>query len=130
MTEARIKRIHKNNIRMERLAELYKAHKYAAMSSEINMSGMPSGKGGIDDSMSDIDDSVDIETEYRALYFENELLIKEARKYINQLPDNILRMVMELKYINGMDEYEISAEVGVPYKQCYSMLKVHWNNVF
>ena len=115
---------------MERLAELYKAHKYAAMSSEINMSGMPSGKGGIDDRMSDIDDSVDIETEYRALYFENELLIKEARKYINQLPDNILRMVMELKYINGMDEYEISAEVGVPYNQCYSMLKVHWNNVF
>ena len=40
----RIKQIHKNNIRMERLAELYKAHKYAAMSSEINMSGMPTGK--------------------------------------------------------------------------------------
>jgi hypothetical protein len=115
---------------MERLAELYKAHKYAAMSSEINMSGMPTGKGGIDDSMSDIDDSVDIEIEYQALYLENELLIKEARKYINQLPDNILRMVMELKYINGMDEYEISAEVGVPYKQCCNMLKVHWNNVF
>ena len=130
MTEERMRKIHKNNIRMQYLAEKYREKRYHAMSSAINMSGMPSGSGGEDDTMGDVDDAVDIEDEYRSLYYENELLIKEARRYIAQLPDPMLRMILELRYINGMDEWDVSLESGVRYKTVVSILCTHWNNVF
>lgn len=130
MTEARMRKIHKNNIRLQHLADKYKEKRYHAMSSELNMSGMPSGNGGEDNTMSDVDDAVDIEAEYRALFYENELLIKEARRYIAQFPDSTLRMILELKYINGMDEWDVSLEAGVRYKTVVSILRTHWNNIF
>lgn len=130
MTEERMRKIHKNNIRMKYLADKYREKRYHAMSSELNMSGMPSGSGGKDNTMGDIDEAVDIENEYRALFYENELLIKEARRYIAQFPDPILQMILELKYINGMDEWDVSLEVGVRYKTVISILQTHWNNVF
>lgn len=130
MTEERLKKIHKNNIRMKYLTDKYREKRYHAMSAEINMSGMPSGSGGKDNTMGDIDEAVDIENEYRALFYENELLIKEARRYIAQFPDPILQMILELKYINGMDEWDVSLEVGVRYKTVISILQTHWNNVF
>lgn len=130
MTEERLKKIHKNNIRMKYLTDKYREKRYHAMSAEINMSGMPSGSGGKDNIMGDIDEAVDIENEYRALFYENELLIKEARRYIAQFPDPILQMILELKYINGMDEWDVSLEVGVRYKTVISILQTHWNNVF
>lgn len=130
MTEERMRKIHKNNIRMQYLAEKYREKRYHAMSSVINMSGMPSGSGGEDNTMGDVDDAVDIEDEYRSLYYENELLIKEARRYIAQLPDPMLRMILELRYINGMDEWDVSLESGVRYKTVVSILCTHWNNVF
>lgn len=125
-----MRKIHKNNIRMQYLAEKYREKRYRAMSSAINMSGMPSGSGGEDNTMGDVDDAVDIEDEYRSLYYENELLIKEARRYIAQLPDPMLRMILELRYINGMDEWDVSLESGVRYKTVVSILCTHWNNVF
>ena len=130
MTEERLKKIHKNNIRMKYLTDKYREKRYHAMSAEINMSGMPSGSGGKDNTMGDIDEAVDIENEYRALFYENELLIKEARRYIAQFPDPILQMILELKYINGMNEWDVSLEVGVRYKTVISILQTHWNNVF
>ena len=130
MTEERLKKIHKNNIRMKYLTDKYREKRYHAMSAEINMSGMPSGSGGKDNTMGDIDEAVDIENEYRALFYENELLIKEARRYIAQFPDPILQIILELKYINGMDEWDVSLEVGVRYKTVVSILCTHWNNVF
>ncbi len=130
MTEERLKKIHKNNIRMKYLTDKYREKRYHAMSAEIDMSGMPSGSGGKDNTMGDIDEAVDIENEYRALFYENELLIKEVRRYIAQFPDPILQMILELKYINGMDEWDVSLEVGVRYKTVISILQTHWNNVF
>lgn len=130
MTEERMKKIHKNNIRMQYLADKYREKRYHAMSSAINMSGMPSGSGGGDNTMGDIDDAVDIENEYRALLCENDLLIKEARRYIAQFPDSVLRMILELRYINGIDEWDISLEVGIRYKTVVSILRTHWNNIF
>lgn len=130
MTKERLRKIHKNNIRMQYLAEKYREKRYHAMSSAINMSGMLSGSGGEDNTMGDIDDAVDIEDEYRSLYYENELLIKEARRYIAQFPDPMLRMILELKYINGMDEWDVSLEVGIRYKTVVSILCTHWNNIF
>lgn len=130
MTEERMRKIHKNNIRMQYLAEKYREKRYHAMSSAINMSGMPSGSGGEDNTMGDVDDAVDIEDEYRSLYYENELLIKEARRYIAQFPDPVLRMILELRYINGLDEWGVSLEAGVRYKTVVSILRTHWNNVF
>ena len=130
MTEERMRKIHKNNIRMQYLAEKYREKRYRAMSSAINMSGMPSGSGGEDNTMGDVDDAVDIEDEYRSLYYENELLIKEARRYIAQFPDPMLRMILELRYINGLDEWDVSLEAGVRYKTVVSILRTHWNNVF
>lgn len=130
MTEERMRKIHKNNIRMQYLAEKYKEKRYHAMSSALNMSGMPSGSGGEDNTMGNVDDAVDIEDEYRSLYCENELLIKEARRYIAQFPDPVLRMILELRYINGLDEWDVSLEAGVRYKTVVSILRTHWNNVF
>ena len=130
MREERMRKIHKNNIRMQYLAEKYKEKRYHAMSSALNMSGMPSGSGGEDNTMGDVDDAVDIEDEYRSLYYENELLIKEARRYIAQFPDPMLRMILELRYINGLDEWDVSLEAGVRYKTVVSILRTHWNNVF
>lgn len=130
MTEERMRKIHKNNIRMQYLAEKYKEKRYHAMSSALNMSGMPSGSGGEDNTMGDVDDAVDIEDEYRSLYYENELLIKEARRYIAQFPDPMLRMILELRYINGLDEWDVSLEAGLRYKTVVSILRTHWNNVF
>lgn len=130
MTEERMKKIHKNNIRMQYLAEKYREKRYHATSSALNMSGMPSGSGGEDNTMGDVDDAVDIEDEYRSLYYENELLIKEARRYIAQFPDPMLRMILELKYINGLDEWDVSLEAGIRYKTVVSILCTHWNNVF
>ena len=130
MTEERMRKIHKNNIRMQYLAEKYREKRYHAMSSAINMSGMPSGSGGEDNTMGDVDDAVDIEDEYRSLYYENELLIKEARRYIAQFPDPVLRMILELRYVNGLDEWDVSLEAGVRYKTVVSILRTHWNNVF
>lgn len=130
MTEERMRKIHKNNIRMQYLAEKYREKRYHAMSSAVNMSGMPSGSGGEDSTMGDVDDAVDIEDEYRSLYYENELLIKEARRYIAQFPDPMLGMILELRYINGLDEWDVSLEAGVRYKTVVSILRTHWNNVF
>ena len=130
VTEERMRKIHKNNIRMQYLAEKYREKRYRAMSSAINMSGMPSGSGGEDNAMGDVDDAVDIEDEYRSLYYENELLIKEARRYIAQFPDPVLRMILELRYINGLDEWDVSLEAGVRYKTVVSILRTHWNNIF
>lgn len=130
MTEERMRKIHKNNIRMQYLAEKYREKRYHAMSSAVNMSGMPSGSGGEDNTMGNVDDAVDIEDEYRSLYCENELLIKEARRYIAQFPDPMLRMILELRYINGLDEWDVSLEAGVRYKTVVSILRTHWNNVF
>lgn len=130
MTEERMRKIHKNNIRMQYLAEKYREKRYRAMPSALNMSGMPSGSGGEDNTMGDVDDAVDIEDEYRSLYYENELLIKEARRYIAQFPDPMLRMILELRYINGLDEWDVSLEAGVRYKTVVSILRTHWNNVF
>ena len=130
MTEERMKKIHKNNIRMQYLAEKYREKRYHATSSALNMSGMPSGSGGEDNTMGDVDDAVDIEDEYRSLYYENELLIKEARRYIAQFPDPMLRTILELKYINGRDEWDVSLEAGIRYKTVVSILCTHWNNVF
>lgn len=130
MTEERMKKIHKNNIRMQYLADKYKEKRYHAMSSAINMSGMPSGSGGEDNTMGDVDDAVDIEDEYRSLYYENELLIKEARRYIAQFPDPLLRMILELRYINGIDEWDVSLESGIKYKTVIAILRTHWNNIF
>ena len=130
MTEERMRKIHRNNIRMQYLAEKYREKRYHAMSSAVNMSGMPSGSGGEDNTMGDVDDAVDIEDEYRSLYYENELLIKEARRYIAQFPDPMLRMILELRYINGLDEWDVSLEAGVRYKTVVSILRTHWNNIF
>ncbi len=130
MTEERLKRIHRNNVRMKILSDKYREKRYHAVSSEINMTGMPSGSGGVDSTMSDIEELADIEAEYRKLYYENELLIKEARRYIAQFPDATLGMILELIYINGMDEWDASLETGIQYKTIVSILHVHWNNIF
>ena len=80
--------------------------------------------------MVDIEDKVDIEMEYRQLYWENERLIRKARKYISQFPDQTLRMVLTSRYINGLDIIMVAADVGLSMKQCEEICKVHFNNVF
>ena len=80
--------------------------------------------------MSDVEEKVDIEIRYRQLYWENQKLIKKARKYISQFPDETLRQVLTDRYINGMDIILVASDVGLTMKQCEDICKVHFCNVF
>lgn len=80
--------------------------------------------------MADVEEKVDIEIRYRQLYWENEKLIRKAREYISQFPDEILRQVLTARYINGMEIMMVAADVGLTMNQCEVICKVHFNNVF
>ena len=98
--------------------------------SPVQSDGMPHATGDKSNCMSDVEEKVDIEIRYRQLYWENQKLIKKARKYISQFPDETLRQVLTDRYINGMDIILVASDVGLTMKQCEDICKVHFCNVF
>lgn len=130
MTEQELKLIHRNNMRLASLQAKYEDICGTVGITAVQSDGMPHGFGGKSLGMVDIEDKVDIEMEYRQLYWENERLIRKARKYISQFPDQTLRMVLTSRYINGLDIIMVAADVGLSMKQCEEICKVHFNNVF
>lgn len=130
MSEIELKQIHKNNIHLASLQAKYEDICGSVGITAVQSDGMPHSFGGKSLGMVDIEDKVDIENEYRILYWKNEKLIRKARKYISQFPDPILRMVLTSRYINGLDIIMVAADVGLSMKQCEDICKVHFNNVF
>jgi hypothetical protein len=58
-----------------------------------------------------------LEEEIDGLQHINNLLTDKARKFIEHIPDNIIKMVLELKFINSIPDYEIHALVGHELKE-------------
>lgn len=76
------------------------------------------------------EEACDIELEYRNIYKKNKDLIRKARGYINSLPDETLRMVLESVYIKLLPKYKVAAAAGITEQECNKILIVHFNNVF
>lgn len=129
MTEQELRQIHINNIALARLQAEYDEVCGNTGVSPMQSDGMPHGSSKTT-GMEGIERKVDIETEYRVLYTTNERLIARARKYIEQFPDEILRMVLTKRYINGLDCIMTAADVGISMQQCEMICMVHFNNVF
>ena len=130
MTEQELRQIHRNNMEMGRLQSDYKTICSSFGIPPMQSDGMPHGSGGKSSGMTGIEEKVDIEMRYRQLYWENEKLIRKAREYISQFPDEILRQVLTGRYINGMEIMMVAADVGLTMNQCEVICKVHFNNVF
>ena len=80
--------------------------------------------------MSSVEEACDIELEYKELYYRNTRLIQHARAYIEAMPDWVIRLVLTLRYINCLPEYEVAAAIGITEQECRRILVVHFNNVF
>lgn len=130
MTEQELRQIHRNNMEMGRLQSDYETICGSFGISPVQSDGMPHGSGEKSNGMADVEEKVDIEIKYRQLYWENEKLIRKAREYISQFPDEILRQVLAARYINGMEIMMVAADVGLTMNQCEVICKVHFNNVF
>lgn len=130
MTEQELWQIRINNGTMAKLQRKYRELCDSVGISPVQSDGMPRGSGGKKQGMADIEEKVDIEMEYRKLYWENEKLIAKARTYISQFPDQKLRMVLTARYINGLDILMVASDVGLSMKQCEEICKVHFNNIF
>ena len=130
MTEQELRQIHRNNMEMGRLRSDYETICSSFGISPVQSDGMPHGSGGKSNGMADVEEKVDIEIRYRQLYWENEKLIRKAREYISQFPDEILRQVLAARYINGMEIMMVAADAGLTMNQCEVICKVHFNNVF
>lgn len=130
MTERELLEIHENNIYLGKLSNRYTELYYASVLPSKQLDGMPCCRRSRNNTMDPIEERRDIEEEYKCLYASNQLLINKARKYINQYPDQILRMILTFKYINGMEVHDTAAATGVTTSQCKEILNVHWHNIF
>lgn len=130
MTFQELRQIHKNNIELERLSNRYQELKYDFGVSSKEISDMPTAGRVFDTSMSHREEACDAEMEYKNLYYENEILIRKARSYIEQFPDVQLKAVLTLHFINGMPIYDVAPALGLSEQECGQMIKVHFNNVF
>lgn len=124
-----LKKIARNNRNMERIANKYRELSGGIGIPAMQSDGMPHGNSK-QSGMPAIEEMIDLEIEYKALYAENELLIRKARKYIDEIPDQKIRTVLTLTYINNLDEIEIAGEAGISTKAVREILKVHACNVF
>ncbi len=130
MTEREFLQIHRNNMELTSLQAKYDKIVGGSLILGKEISGMPYVGRVFDASMSKTEERMDIETQYSGLYYQNQLLINKARDYIAELPDMTLRMILTLKYINGMMTYDVAAAIGISEKMCQRILKVHFSNVF
>lgn len=130
MTFQRLRQIHKNNVELEQLSNRYRELKYDFGVNSKEISDMPTAGRVFDTSMSHREEACDVEIEYRDLYYENEILIREARRYIEQFPNMQLRAVLTLHFINGMPMYDVAPALGLSERECEQMIRVHFNNVF
>ena len=130
MTEKELLQIGKNNRRMAQLKEKYRELKYDNGIGSRTQDGMPRAHSTFNTSMSSVEEACDIELEYKELYYRNTRLIQHARAYIEAMPDWVIRLVLTLRYINCLPEYEVAAAIGITEQECRRILVVHFNNVF
>lgn len=123
-------RIIRNQEKLKQMSEKYKLLKYDLGLDGKEINDMPKQSNPFNTSMHTVDEAYEMETEYKNLYYENTLLINKIRAEINELPDVVLRMILSLKYINGLKTYEIAPSVGISETECQMIIKVYFNNLF
>lgn len=130
MREDDYNRIIRNQEKLKQMSEKYKLLKYDLGLDGKEINDMPKQSNPFNTSMHTVDEAYEMETEYKNLYYENMLLINKIRAEINELPDLVLRMVLSLKYINGLKTYEIAPAVGITESECQMIIKVYFGNLF
>ena len=130
MTEQALKQIHINNRLLAGLQAEYEEICGHIGISPLVQDGMPRGGSYKATGIPNVEKRVDIEMEYRKLYEDNRRLIERAREYIRQFPDELIRIILTHKYVNGLDVYQVAMDIGVDASTCKAILRTHWNNVF
>lgn len=112
MTKKELEQISKNNDKIAELRYLCKELENESETGTQEITGMPF-VGGTSDRVGDkIIRLTDTRMQLVQLVRENELLIRRAREFIDRIPDRIIAAIIALKYIYGLDNLEIAAEVG------------------
>ena len=130
MTCSRLGQIKKNQAKLNQLREKHRELKSDYGLGSKDNTGMPTAGKVFDTSMSHLEEAVDAEQEYKALYYENEILKSEAREYIRQIPDVQLSIMLRLYFIKLLPLYEVADAVDISEKECEKIFRVHFNNVF
>lgn len=130
LREDELKQIARNNEKLEILSEKYQILKYDNGLKGKEVTDMPYVGRVFDTSMSNIEEACDIEGEYRELSYQTELLIQRARRYIEEFPDWKLQMLLTLKYINNLKTYEIGPALQLTERECETIIRVHFDNLF
>ena len=112
MTKEELQRISINNQKIAKLKEKYASLKYKSQAKGQVLTGMPHVSGTSDPVCDYVSELTGIREEIMYLELETDLLIKRARRFIAEIPDTTLQMIIELKYINNLYQGEIAYATG------------------
>ena len=113
VTKEELKQISANNRKLVRLKNKYEALRYKSQMKGQVLTGMPH-VAGVKDGVGDyVIEMTDLKSEIDLLEHANQILIARARRYIESIPDWVIQMILELKYINNLYADEIVSMVGV-----------------
>lgn len=112
MTEKELKQISFNNQKLQQLKNKYEDERFKSLVKGQNITGMPH-VSGVKDNVGDyVTDLVMLHEEIEILQHTNNLLVMKARNFIDSIPDGMIRMLLELKYINNIPDYSVPYLVG------------------
>jgi len=112
LTERELRQISLNNQKLQQMKNRYEEERFKSLAKGQNITGMPHVPGVKDNIGNYVTDLVMLQETIETLQHINNLLIMEARSFIDSIPDGIIRMILELKYINNIPEYSIPCLVG------------------
>ena len=113
LTKEELKQISANNRKLVRLKNKYEALRYKSQMKGQVLTGMPH-VSGVKDGVGDyVIEMTDLKGEIDLLERTNQMLIAKARRYIENIPDWVIQMIFELKYINNLYVSEIIPMLGV-----------------
>nr|WP_308743217.1 hypothetical protein [uncultured Anaerocolumna sp.] len=112
MTESELRQISLNNQKLQQMKNKYEDERFRSLVKGQNITGMPHAPGVKDNIGNYVTDLVMLQETIETLQRINNLLIIDARKFIDSIPDGMIRIILELKYINNIPDYSIPSMVG------------------
>lgn len=112
MTEKELKQISFNNHKLQQLKNKYEDERFKSLAKGQSITGMPHASGTKDNVGDYVTDLVMLQEEMETVQHTNNLLVMKARNFIDNIPDQMIRMILELKYINNIPDYSIPHMVG------------------
>lgn len=113
MTKEELKQISVNNRKLTRLKNKYEALRYKSQVKGQVLTGMPHASGAKDSIGDYVIEMADLKSEIDLLEHTNQALTTKARRYIESIPDWVIQMILELKYINNLYMDEIISMLRV-----------------